>query len=182
MAMNNASKQNPIDSAKAKKSHELPESLVNLELQSETYSLLAGYLGTGIKLVVGAKNTGILAGFSFGDDGFYESYKSLRLGYQYGISRGFYANSNLNMINLTYSDYTGIFKSRTFRLNLGAGYTLSFGKKKRWYYNIETSIALINTKSLVSRLTIYSGIGFRLGTPAKTSYEGVKNVTTVPMK
>ncbi len=173
---------NPADSAKSKKSHELPESLVNLELQSETYSLLAGYLGTGIKLVVGTKNTGILAGFSFGDDGFYESYKSLRLGYQYGISRGFYANSNLNMINLTYSDYTGIFKSRTFRLNLGTGYTLSFGKKKRWYYNIETSIALINTKSLVSRLTIYSGIGFRLGTPAKTSYEGVKNVTTVPMK
>jgi len=188
IATNNALNQNkgatnPATSSKSKKNHELPESLLNLEIQSETYSLLSGYLGTGIKLVVGTKNTGVLAGFSFGDDGFYESYKSLRLGYQYGISRGFYANANLNVMNFNYNRYNSyIPNDRSLRLNLGLGYTFSFGKRKRIYYNLETGFAVINTQDLISRLCINSGLGFRLGTPAKTSYEGVKNVTTVPVK
>jgi hypothetical protein len=188
IATNNALNQNkgatnPATSSKSKKNHELPESLLNLEIQSETYSLLSGYLGTGIKLVVGTKNTGVLAGFSFGDDGFYESYKSLRLGYQYGISRGFYANANLNVMYFNYNRYNSyIPNDRSLRLNLGLGYTFSFGKRKRIYYNLETGFAVINTKDLADRLCINSGLGFRLGTPAKTSYEGVKNVTTVPVK
>jgi hypothetical protein len=188
IATNNALNQNkgatnPATSSKSKKNHELPESLLNLEIQSETYSLLSGYLGTGIKLVVGTKNTGVLAGFSFGDDGFYESYKSLRLGYQYGISTGFYANANLNVMNFNYNRYNSyIPNDRSLRLNLGLGYTFSFGKRKRIYYNLETGFAVINTQDLISRLCINSGLGFRLGTPAKTSYEGVKNVTTVPVK
>jgi hypothetical protein len=188
IATNNALNQNkgatnPATSSKSKKNHELPESLLNFEIQSETYSLLSGYLGTGIKLVVGTKNTGVLAGFSFGDDGFYESYKSLRLGYQYGISRGFYANANLNVMNFNYNRYNSyIPNDRSLRLNLGLGYTFSFGKRKRIYYNLETGFAVINTQDLISRLCINSGLGFRLGTPAKTSYEGVKNVTTVPVK
>ncbi len=168
------------DSAKAVKSHDLPESLVNLDVHAETCSLLAGYPGSGIKMVVGSKNTGVLVGFSFGDDRFSERYRSVRAGYQYGIKRGFYANTNLNVMN--FFDYSSTPKGRSLRVNLGVGYTLSFGKKKRLYYNLETGFAVINTNDLISRLCINSGLGFRIGSPAKTSYEGVKNVTTVPMK
>lgn len=183
MAMNNALNQNngATNSAKAKKSHELPESLINFDVHGETYSLLAGYPGSGIKMVVGTKNTGFLVGFSFGGDDFSETYRSIRVGYQYGIKRGLYANANLNVMNFNY-DYGVIAKDRSLRLNLGLGYTLSFGKRKRIYYNLETGFAVINTKDLADRLCINSGLGFRLGSPAKTSYEGVKNVTTVPMK
>jgi hypothetical protein len=188
MATNNASNQNigatnSTASAKSKKSHELPESLVNFDVHGETYSLLAGYPGSGIKMVVGSKNTGFLVGFSFGGDDFSETYRSIRVGYQYGIKRGFYANANLNVMNFNYNGYYGaIAKDRSLRLNLGLGYTFSFGKRKRIYYNLETGFAVINTKDLADRFCINSGLGFRLGTPAKTSYEGVKNITTVPMK
>ena len=188
MATNNASNQNigatnSTASAKSKKSHELPESLVNFDVHGETYSLLAGYPGSGIKMVVGSKNTGFLVGFSFGDDDFSETYRSIRVGYQYGIKRGFYANANLNVMNFNYNRYNSyIPNDRSLRLNLGIGYTFSFGKRKRVYYNFETGFAVINTQDLISRLCINSGLGFRIGTPAKTSYEGVKNVTTVPMK
>lgn len=183
--MNNALNQNngATNSAKSKKSHDLPESLVNFDVHAETYSLLAGYPGSGIKMVVGSKNTGFLVGFSFGGDDFSETYRSIRVGYQYGIKRGFYANANLNVMNFNYNGYYGVIaKDRSLRLNLGLGYTFSFGKRKRIYYNLETGFAVINTKDLADRLCINSGLGFRLGTPAKTSYEGVKNVTTVPMK
>ena len=185
ISMNNALNQNngATNSVKAKKSHDLPESLVNFDVHAETYSLLAGYPGSGIKMVVGSKNTGFLVGFSFGGDDFSETYRSIRVGYQYGIKRGFYANANLNVMNFNYIVYFGdIAKDRSLRLNLGLGYTFSFGKRKRIYYNLETGFAVINTKDLADRLCINSGLGFRLGTPAKTSYEGVKNVTTVPMK
>jgi hypothetical protein len=185
ISMNNALNQNngATNSAKAKKSHDLPESLVNFDVHAETYSLLAGYPGSGIKMVVGSKNTGFLVGFSFGGDDFSETYRSIRVGYQYGIKRGFYANANLNVMNFNYNGYYGVIaKDRSLRLNLGLGYTFSFGKRKRIYYNLETGFAVINTKDLADRLCINSGLGFRLGTPAKTSYEGVKNVTTVPMK
>jgi hypothetical protein len=188
MATNNASNQNigatnSTASAKSKKSHELPESLVNFDVHGETYSLLAGYPGSGIKMVVGSKNTGFLVGFSFGGDDFSETYRSIRVGYQYGIKRGFYANANLNVMNFNYNRYNSyIPNDRSLRLNLGIGYTFSFGKRKRVYYNFETGFAVINTQDLISRLCINSGLGFRIGTPAKTSYEGVKNVTTVPMK
>ncbi len=185
ISMNNALNQNngATNSAKSKKSHDLPESLVNFDVHAETYSLLAGYPGSGIKMVVGSKNTGFLVGFSFGGDDFSETYRSIRVGYQYGIKRGFYANANLNVMNFNYNGYYGVIaKDRSLRLNLGLGYTFSFGKRKRIYYNLETGFAVINTKDLADRLCINSGLGFRLGTPAKTSYEGVKNVTTVPMK
>ena len=193
--MNNASKQNPVDSAKAKKSHELPESLLNLEIQSEILGTCFDFSGGGIKAMIGSKNTGLLLGYMRGigsSDSSDYRYNSFKLGYQYGIVSGFYANANFNLASTRQEDFlydnygnllgSTISKYRSIRVNLGVGYTLSFGKKKRLYYNIETAFAAINTNSLLPRFAIYSGIGFRLGTPAKTSYEGVKNVTTVPMK
>ena len=184
-SMNNASKQNPVDSAKAKKSHELPESLLNLEVPYERFLVGGIAVGLGVKAMIGSKNTGLLLGYMRGigsSDSSDYRYNSFKLGYQYGIVSGFYANANFNLATMKpYLEYYA--KARTIRVNLGIGYTLSFGKKKRLYYNIETAFAVINTNSnTLPRFAIYSGIGFRLGTPAKTTYEGVKNVTTVPMK
>jgi hypothetical protein len=187
MATNNASNQNTgatnsTASAKSKKSHELPESLVNLEVQSEILGTGIDFLGGGVKAMIGSKNTGLLLGFIIGSNSLSDTtYNSFRLGYQYGVVRGFYANANFNLASIKSIDLYAT-KYRSIRVNLGIGYTLSFGKKKRLYYNIETAFAAININSLLPRFAIYSGIGFRLGTPAKTSYEGVKNVTTVPMK
>jgi hypothetical protein len=71
---------------------------------------------------------------------------------------------------------------RSWRVNLGLGYTLSLGKKKRFYLNYEMAMAILNTNSEVPRLNLSAGIGFRLGTPASTTFEGVKEIRTVPMK
>ena len=196
--MNYALKQNkgatnPADSAKSKKSHELPESLLNLEIQSEILGTGIDFSGVGVKAMIGSKNTGLLLGYTHGSDGVsYVTYNSTKLGYQYGIVRGLYLNTNFNFVSTSREDlvydYYGnllgstISKDRSIRVNLGVGYTLSFGKKKRLFYNIEIAFAAINTHSLLPRFATYSGLGFRLGSPAKTSYEGVKNITTVPMK
>lgn len=168
-------------SAAPKKKGVLPETLVNLELQSEILGTGFDYSGGGIKAMIGSKNTGILLGFINGSstsDTY--KYNSFRLGYQYGIVSGFYANANLDLASIK-SIYLYEPRYRSIRVNLGIGYTLSFGKKKRLYYNIETAIAAINT-SFLPRFAIYSGIGFRLGTPAKTSFDGIKEVNTVPVK
>lgn len=187
MATNNASNQNigatnSTASAKSKKSHELPESLLNLEVPYERFLVGGIAVGLGVKAMIGSKNTGLLLGYMRGIGSSDYTYNSFKLGYQYGIVRGFYANANFNLA--TMKPYFAYYpQARTIRVNLGIGYTLSFGKKKRLYYNIETAFAVINTNSnTLPRFAIYSGLGFRLGTPAKTSYEGVKNVTTVPMK
>jgi len=171
--------QNPSDTLKKK--GVLPETLLNLELQSEILGTGFDFSGGGIKAMIGSKNTGLLLGFINGSStSDYYKYNSFRLGYQYGIVSGFYANANFNLASIkTINLYEP--KYRSIRVNLGIGYTLSFGKKKRLYYNIETAFAVIKT-SFLPRFAIYSGIGFRLGTPAKTTYDGIKEVHTVPVK
>jgi hypothetical protein len=69
------------------------------------------------------------------------------------------------------------------RLNTGLGYTISLGKAKRFYLNTEMVYSVIDkSKSSQGKLSLLGGIGFRLGTPAKTSYDGIKNVTTIPIE
>jgi hypothetical protein len=171
-----------------KRSSELPVSLLNLDFLFESEANPAAYPGLGVKMVFGSQNTGILAGFSVASDNYSQSYRSIRAGYQYGIKRGLYSNVNLNLLNFRYDGYyysgypSADIIENHFRLNLGLGYTLSLGKKKRFYINLEGACALINTNDELSRIILNFGYGFRFGTPAKTSYEGVKNVTTVPIK
>jgi hypothetical protein len=70
-----------------------------------------------------------------------------------------------------------------WRLNTGLGYTISLGKAKRFYLNTEMVYSVIDkSKSSQGKLSLLGGIGFRLGTPAKTSYDGIKNVTTIPIE
>ena len=70
-----------------------------------------------------------------------------------------------------------------WRLNTGLGYTISLGDAKKFYLNTEMIYSVIDkSKSTQGKMSLMGGIGFRLGTPAKTSYDGIKVVNTVPVK
>ena len=186
---NNKQVQSKTNDIKKSAPTSLPNSLVNLELAGESFGLTSGL---GIKTVVGSNNSGFLVGLSSGSESFNSfTYLMPKLGFQYGIYKGLYSNLNLsvprkNLPTFEYDIYGNLFETRLYtwslRANISVGYTFSFGNKKRLFINIESSYAFINTDSDYGRLAVFSGLGFRLGTPATTTYEGVKNVTTVPVK
>lgn len=189
------------------KSSKLPNSLISLDAN---WSFIGGPI-IDSKLLVGSKNTGVLIGYQFGGFGYnldtsgsynwVDKRKSLRLGYQLGFGNGFYSSLSLDLCssrheynvyeydpfwgyNYLYTDYN---TKRGLRLNLGAGYTINFLKSKRLYLNVQSVFHLIDRSNLGnlnigSRIQLVTGIGYRLGTPSTTTYEGVKNVTTVPIK
>jgi hypothetical protein len=134
---------------------------------------------------------------------------AIRLGYQKSIFRGLYANASLDIsrikadvrhsyyVTYNYFDsWFGEYSSWTYlqetelnrtiwgmRLNTGLGYTISLGKAKKFYLNTEIIYSIIDkSKSSQGKLNIIGGIGFRIGSPAKTSYDGIKEVNTVPVK
>jgi hypothetical protein len=135
---------------------------------------------------------------------------AIRLGYQKSIFRGLYANVSIDISRIKadvyhyydvtydyYSPWSGTYYStgvylrekelnRTIwgmRLNTGLGYTISLGKAKKFYLNTEMIYSIIDkSKSSQGKLNIMGGIGFRIGSPAKTSYDGIKEVNTVPIK
>lgn len=136
----------------------------------------------------------------------------LRFGYQKAIFRGLYANLTFDVCRskyfyslrheyLTYYNYDYGWGEMTdylytneyeydlnevlwgVRSNFGLGYTISFLKSKRAYLNTEMLCSIFDrSNQYLSRFQLNIGLGFRLGTPASTKYEGVKNVTTVPIK
>lgn len=135
---------------------------------------------------------------------------AIRLGYQKSIFRGLYANASLDISRIkadvrhsyyvTYDYFdswsgsyysTGTYLKETelsrkiwgMRVNAGLGYTISIGKAKKFYLNTEMIYSIIDkSKSSQGKLNIMGGIGFRIGSPAKTSYDGIKEVNTVPVK
>lgn len=136
---------------------------------------------------------------------------AITLGYQKSIFRGLYANASLDISRIkaevrhsyyvTYDYFdswsggyysTGTYLQETefaprkiwgMRLNAGLGYTISIGRAKKFYLNYELIYSIIDkSKSTQGRLNIIAGIGFRIGSPAKTSYDGIKEVNTVPIK
>ena len=123
----------------------------------------------------------------------------LRLGYQKSIVRGLFCNLSADFCRMkgTESDFedpslyiipnntldSSFMTSIGWRLNTGLGYTISLGKAKRIYLNTETIFSVIDkSKSSQGPLTFFCGIGYRFGSPARTSYDGIKNITTVPLK
>lgn len=160
----------------------LPNSLLNLDLTLETSG---DFIGLGFKTVLGSSNSGLLIGLTSGTDFNYSYYNYIcpKIGYQFGILRGLYSNINFNILRLSYydDDYGYGYVYNLKRLDLGIGYTLSIGMKKRVYLNYEASVTLIKPKNIdLSRFTFNVGFGFRLGSPAKTTYEGVKDIRTIP--
>lgn len=118
---------------------------------------------------------------------------SIRLGYQKALYRGLYATVSADLTRIKAdvrhnysfaSDFVELDrKIRGMRLNAGLGYTISIGKAKKFYLNYELVYSIIDkSKSTQGKLNIIGGIGFRIGSPAKTSYDGIKEVNTVPVK
>ncbi len=137
---------------------------------------------------------------------------TIRLGYQKSIFRGLYANISADLtriktdaLNVYYNcsfDYfnsiTGLQDNYTtitfyqaqpdrtilgWRLNTGIGYTFSFGRAKKIYLNTEMVCSVFDrSKTIEAKLNLMAGLGFRFGSPARTSYDGIKNITTVPLK
>jgi hypothetical protein len=128
--------------------------------------------------------------------------RSIRLGYQKSIVRGLYANVSLDICriktdvsHLYLVDYkVGGFNYKNkpveqtelsrkiwgMRVNAGLGYTISIGKAKKFYLNYELVYSIIDkSKSTQGKLNFIGGIGFRIGSPAKTSFDGIKEVNTV---
>lgn len=199
------------DQSAPKKSNPLPNSLFNLDVNYSVGSPILGIksvIGTNNSgFLLGVQFGGYE--FSFIDDyyseiasawigGYKESYnlKSLRIGYQGSIFNGLYWNTSMDLCSSSYYDYisydydTGFYESysdygdrRGYRVNLGIGYTLSLLKSKRLYLNSEFVVHVLDRSQFNSyRIQASFGIGYRFGTPAKTTYEGVKEIRTVPMQ
>ncbi|MCE2711937.1 MAG: hypothetical protein LW688_05285 [Cryomorphaceae bacterium] len=131
-------------------------------------------------------------------EGYNETYnfKSLRIGYQGSIFNGLYWNTSIDLCSSSYYNYSsydydaGYYQSysdygdrRGYRVNLGIGYTLSLLKSKRLYLNSEFVVHVLDRSQFnTTRIQASFGIGYRIGTPAKTTYEGVKEIRTVPMQ
>ena len=130
---------------------------------------------------------------------------SIRLGYQKALISGLYASvsGDLSRIKANVSHKYEIYDYNPFygwgyysayeeeqdriiwgmRLNAGLGYTLSIGKAKKFYLNNEIVYSFIDkSKSTQSKLNLNFAFGFRIGTPSKTTYDGIKEVNTVPLK
>lgn len=193
------------DQSASKKSNPLPNSLFNLDVN---YTVGSPILG--IKSVIGSNNSGFLLGFQFGgyfvDDyysdgawvGYKETYnlKTLRIGYQGSIFYGLYWNTSTDLCSSSYYNYNSYYDNagnyqsnsdegvkRGYRVNIGIGYTLSLLKSKRLYLNSEFVVHVLDRSQFnTNRIQASCGIGYRFGTPANTTYEGVKEIRTVPMQ
>jgi hypothetical protein len=172
---------------KQKKKFELPKTLFNLDLNYSTVESLSS------KITVGSNNTGILIRADWGPN-----VQAFGLGYQKSIIRGLYGNvsANIHRQSITYSDsfYNYVYGLENIEyawsINTGLGYTLSLGKAKRIYLNTEIVFNLVrgmisegsNSFTIPPFYNFLCGIGYRFGSPAKTSFSGIKNITTVPLK
>ena len=165
---------------KQKKKFALPKSLFNLDVNYNIPVFSSAGFPILAKAMIGSNNTGIIIGLQDCipqnlevDEVRFKGFL-LRLGYQKSIVRGLFCNNTLDSSFMT---------SIGWRLNTGLGYTISLGKAKRIYLNTETIFSVIDkSKSSQGPLTFFCGIGYRFGAPAKTSYDGIKNITTVPLK
>ncbi len=132
---------------------------------------------------------------------------SIRLGYQRSLFSGIYANASMDICTIkarfyTEDEYYSLYYQFIYntdeyyqrlwamRLNAGIGYTLSIGKQKRFYFNSEIVYSFFNrilnshslTIDIYNNFNINMGFGFRIGSPSKTTYDGIKEVNTVPLK
>ena len=187
---------------KQKKNFALPKSLFNLDVNYNIPVFSSAGFPILAKAMIGSNNTGIIIGLQDCipqnlevDEVRFKGFL-LRLGYQKSIVRGLFCNLSADFCRMkgTESDFadpsldimtnnTLFMTSIGWRLNTGLGYTISLGKAKRIYLNTETIFSVIDkSKSSQGPLTFFCGIGYRFGAPAKTSYDGIKNITTVPLK
>jgi len=197
--------QKPSIAPKQKKNFALPKSLFNLDFNycrslneiDENFGIIS------IKAMIGSNNTGVIIGvkpFAIYDGDLLKNPNlEIQLGYQKRIFKGLFTSLSLELTRMKFTDYdTSDYNSSLEKIKIlpslitSIGYTISLGKTKIFYLNYEDNYYLIDGFrdyyqdnfgfEIDKRLNLTGGLGYRFGSPAKTSYDGIKNITTVPLK
>jgi len=196
--------QKPSIATKQKKNFALPKSLFNLDFNycRDLYDIDYNIGIISIKTMIGSNNTGIIIGvkpFAIYDGDLLKNNFGIQLGYQKRILKGLFTSLSLELTRMKFTDYdTSDYNSSLEKIKIlpslitSIGYTISLGKTKRIYLNYEVNYYLIDGfrdyiqdnfgYEADKRLNLIVGLGYRFGSPAKTSYDGIKNITTVPLK
>lgn len=189
---------------KQKKNFALPKSLFNLDFNyCRDLSYIDDNIGIiSIKTMIGSNNTGIIIGvkpFAIYDGDLLKNNFGIQLGYQKRIFKGLFTSLSLELTRIKFTEYdTSDYNSSLEKIKIlpslitSIGYTISLGKTKRIYLNYEVNYYLIDGFrdyyqdnfgfEIDKRLNLTGGLGYRFGSPAKTSFSGIKNITTVPLK
>ena len=196
--------QKPSIAPKQKKNFALPKSLFNLDFNyCRDLSYIDDNIGIiSIKTMIGSNNTGIIIGvkpFAIYDGELEKTDLTIQLGYQKRIFKGLFTSLSLELTRMKFTEYdTSDYNSSLEKIKIlpslitSIGYTISLGKTKRIYLNYEVNYYLIDGFrdyyqdnfgfEIDKRLNLTGGLGYRFGSPAKTSFSGIKNITTVPLK
>ena len=196
--------QKPSIAPKQKKNFALPKSLFNLDFNyCRDLSYIDDNIGIiSIKTMIGSNNTGIIIGvkpFAIYDGDLLKNNFGIQLGYQKRILKGLFTSLSLELTRIKFTEYdTSDYNSSLEKIKIlpslitSIGYTISLGKTKRIYLNYEVNYYLIDGFrdyyqdnfgfEIDKRLNLTGGLGYRFGSPAKTSFSGIKNITTVPLK
>jgi len=200
--------QKPSIAPKQKKNFALPKSLFNLDFNYckyfsiEELDLISDVAIISIKAMIGSNNTGIIIGvkpFAIYDGELEKTDLTIQLGYQKRIFKGLFTSLSLELTRMKFTEYdTSDYNSSLEKIKIlpslitSIGYTISLGKTKRIYLNYEVNYYLIDGFrdyyqdnfgfEIDKRLNLTGGLGYRFGSPAKTSFSGIKNITTVPLK
>ena len=188
---------------KQKKNFALPKSLFNLDFNyctslneiDENFGIIS------IKAMIGSNNTGIILGIKplaleLDNVELEKTDLTIQLGYQKRIFKGLFTSLSLELTRKKFTNYNYSLENKNIQilpsLITSIGYTISLGKTKRIYLNYEINYYLIDGfrdyeqdnfgYEIDKRLNLTVGLGYRFGAPAKTSYDGIKNITTVPLK
>jgi len=186
---------------KQKKNFALPKSLFNLDFNyctslneiDENFGIIS------IKAMIGSNNTGIILGIKplvleLDNVELEKTDLTIQLGYQKRIFKGLFTSLSLELTRKKFTNYNYSLENIQILPSLitSIGYTISLGKTKRIYLNYEVNYYLIDGFrdyaqdnfgfEIDKRLNLTVGLGYRFGAPAKTSYDGIKNITTVPLK
>jgi len=191
--------QKPSIAPKQKKNFALPKSLFNLDFNyCRDLSYIDENIGKiSIKAMIGSNNTGIIIGVKplvlyYGE--LEKADLTIQLGYQKRIFKGLFTSLSLELTRIKFTNYNDSLEKIKILPSLitSIGYTISLGKTKRFYINYEVNYYLIDGLrdyaqdnfgfEIDKRLNLTGGLGYRFGAPAKTSYDGIKNITTVPLK
>ena len=196
--------QKPSIAPKQKKNFALPKSLFNLDFNyCRDLSYIDDNIGIiSIKTMIGSNNTGIIIGvkpFAIYDGDLLKNNFGIQLGYQKRILKGLFTSLSLELTRIKFTEYYSSYYNSSLEkikilpsLITSIGYTFSFGRAKRIYLNYEVNYYLIDGFrdyyqdnfgfEIDKRLNLTGGLGYRFGSPAKTSFSGIKNITTVPLK
>ena len=196
--------QKPSIAPKQKKNFALPKSLFNLDFNyCRDLSYIDDNIGIiSIKTMIGSNNTGIIIGVKplvLYYEELEEKNLEIQLGYQKRILKGLFTSLSLELTRIKFTEYYSSYYNSSLEkikilpsLITSIGYTISLGKTKRIYLNYEVNYYLIDGFrdyyqdnfgfEIDKRLNLTGGLGYRFGSPAKTSFSGIKNITTVPLK